>query len=232
MDILDLSGVRFRWPVAEQDSIDIDRLTISRGQHTFLSGPSGSGKSTLLNLVSGVISPRSGSICVSGKEISGLPAGRRDRIRADHIGYIFQQFNLIPYLNAVENVMLPCRFSSPRQRQSIKQSGSVREEATRLLGALFPNTMPGDKERVSRLSVGQQQRVAAARALIGRPDLIIADEPTSALDPGARERFMTLLMEEALAAESTLLLVSHDPQLKSQFPNQLELTDLNRAATT
>ena len=231
MEILDLSGVKFRWPGADADTVDIDRLTIARGQHTFLGGPSGSGKSTLLNLVSGVITARAGSVCVAGQDLSGLSASRRDRVRADHIGYIFQQFNLVPYLSALENVMLPCRFSALRRQQSIKQSGSIQSEAARLLGSLFPDAIPGESERVSRLSVGQQQRVAAARALIGRPELVIADEPTSALDPDARERFMDLLMSETRAAESTLLIVSHDPALKSRFENRLELTELNRQAT-
>ena len=231
MLILEISDVSFRWPGAPADTLDIAQFSIGKGQHTFLSGPSGCGKSTLLNLISGVIIPRSGSLSVVGNDLARESASGRDRIRANNIGYIFQQFNLVPYLSAMENVVLPCRFSRSRRDRAVERSGDVEREGTRLLAALFPHGIPGAGDRVSQLSVGQQQRVAAARALMGRPELMIADEPTSALDPDSRERFMDLLMSEADAADVTMLFVSHDPALRDHFPRQLTFGEINRVSS-
>ena len=231
MDTLAISNLEFRWPGAERATLRIADLTVSAREHTFLSGPSGSGKSTLLNLISGVIQPQSGAVRVAGNNLEQLSAARRDQIRADHVGYIFQQFNLIPYLDAAENVLLPCRFSATRRQRAIEQSGSEQGEARRLLEVLFAGEIPDTGRSVSRLSVGQQQRVAAARALIGRPALIIADEPTSSLDQDARERFMSLLMEETETSGSTLLFVSHDRTLRQFFESEIALETINRAGS-
>lgn len=191
-------------------------------------GPSGSGKSTLLGLIAGVLTPDEGEVRVLGETLSGMSGARRDAIRAAHIGVIFQLFNLLPYLSLIENVALPCRFSSMRRERALAASGSIEDEARRLLARLGLDGSDILKKPVRELSVGQQQRVAAARALIGGPELIIADEPTSALDDNMRDRFIALLAEEAEARGSTLLFVSHDAALAKRFTRQIDLAEINR----
>lgn len=222
-----IDDLRYAWP-GQPALIDIPSLAIGKGERVFLEGPSGSGKSTLLGLLGGVLLPETGRLAVLGTDTAALRPGARDRFRADHIGFIFQQFNLVPYLGLVENVTLGCRFS-PRRRQRL--AGRTREEAERLLAALGLDLARLRDHSVTELSVGQQQRVAAARALIGAPELVIADEPTSALDATARAAFIELLFSECDRAGSTLVFVSHDPALASLFPRSLRLTDINRAAT-
>lgn len=227
--VLDLDSVRFRWPQAASDLLVIDRFRMGPLEHTFLMGPSGSGKSTLLNIIGGVLAPQQGKVIVAGHEMTALGAAARDRVRADSVGFIFQQFNLVPYLSAIDNVLLPCRFSS-RRRQRVRNESSGQEEvALRLLNGFFATDPPDFHRKVSGLSVGQQQRVAAARALIGEPELIVADEPTSALDHVTRQGFMELLLGEANRQGSTLLFVSHDPTLAGPFHTALALDDINRA---
>ncbi|MDH5355422.1 MAG: ABC transporter ATP-binding protein [Gammaproteobacteria bacterium] len=226
--LVQLESVKFGWPGREA-VIDFQQLEIVAGEHCFIQGPSGSGKSTLLNLIGGVLLPQSGSIQVLDQDIASLRAAQRDLFRADHIGFIFQQFNLIPYLSILENVMLPCRFSAKRRDQSIQRSGSVESEAHYLLSHLYGNSGPELSQNVAELSVGQQQRVAAARALMGQPELIIADEPTSSLDIENREAFMNLLFDEVRQAQSTLLFVSHDPAYKQQFNRCIDLDTLNQS---
>ncbi|MFB9069035.1 ATP-binding cassette domain-containing protein [Pseudofulvimonas gallinarii] len=222
-----IDDLRYAWP-GKPALIDIPHLVIGAGERVFLEGPSGSGKSTLLGLLGGVLLPDAGRLAILGTEPARLRAGARDRFRADHIGFIFQQFNLVPYLGLVENVTLGCRFS-PRRRQRL--GARVNSEAERLLGALGLDVQSLRHHSVTELSVGQQQRVAAARALIGAPELVIADEPTSALDANARAAFIELLFGECGRAGSTLVFVSHDPALAPLFPRSLRLTDVNRAAT-
>jgi putative ABC transport system ATP-binding protein len=207
--------------------LDVASLVVRRGERVFLRGPSGSGKSTLLGIIAGVLQPQSGSVRIFGRELSTLRGAGRDAFRAAHVGFIFQSFNLIPYLSLVENVALPARFSAERRARA---GADLAGEATRLLGALGL-TDPGLLARpVTQLSIGQQQRVAAARALLGRPELLIADEPTSSLDADARESFLGLLMSECAAAGATLLFVSHDVSLGRLFDRVLALGDLNRAS--
>jgi putative ABC transport system ATP-binding protein len=219
--VLACQGVRHVWPDGTRLP-DFPDFRLGRGERLFLRGASGSGKSTLLHLIAGGLVPRAGRIAVAGQAISALGARARDRARADHIGLIFQQFNLLPYLSVLDNVLLPCRFSARRRARALARDPDLTAAATRLLDAL--DLAPSLRARdVSALSVGQQQRVAAARALIGAPELILADEPTSALDDDARRRFLDLLFAECAAAESALLLVSHDANLAEFFPRQLHL---------
>lgn len=191
-------------------------------------GPSGCGKSTLLSLIGGVIAPQQGIVLLNGVDLTQQKPAARDKTRADTIGFIFQQFNLVPYLNAFENVLLPCQFSRQRAKKAASSAGSIKVSAERLLDGFFASNPPDFYRPVSKLSVGQQQRVAAARALIGSPALIIADEPTSALDHDNRLRFMSLLLEVANRQESTLLFVSHDPTLADQFPTVLSMSEINQ----
>jgi putative ABC transport system ATP-binding protein len=200
-------------------------LTIAAGERVFLHGPSGSGKTTLLGLTAGVLNPTAGRVSILGQDLAGLHSSRRDAYRGSHIGYLFQLFNLIPYLSVLENIALPCRLHAIR-RARIGQA-TIDAEARRLaerleLGSYL--TTP-----VTELSVGQQQRVAAARALIGAPELVIADEPTSALDADLRDRFLELLFECCAEAKATLLFVSHDLSLGTRFDRVLSLPTLNTA---
>ena len=221
--VLSLEDVSFGYR-PDQTIVDIEHLSVQRGESIFLKGPSGSGKSTLLGLIGGVLSPRQGSIRLCGQELTQLSSGKRDALRVDHLGIIFQQLNLLPYLSILANVTLPCQFSK-RRRQRL--SGSIEQEARRLVEALGLD--PTDLDRnVSDLSVGQQQRVAVARALIGGPDLIIADEPTSALDHDNRDRFIELLNAQRAEFDTSLLFVSHDTTLAKHFDRSLDLTTLNR----
>jgi len=171
--------------------------------------------------------PDSGSVRVLGQSLGGMGGSARDRFRADHMGVIFQQFNLLPYLSVVENVLLPCRFSRRRLAKASAQ-GDAALEAERLLEHL--DIGQGIlHQRVSELSVGQQQRVAAARALIGGPELVIADEPTSSLDADRRRAFLELLFRECREVGSALMFVSHDATLEPLFDRSVHLDEINGA---
>ncbi|MDP2008336.1 MAG: ATP-binding cassette domain-containing protein [Rubrivivax sp.] len=220
-----MRSVRYAWPGAAGDCLDIAELQLAAGRTLFLHGPSGCGKSTLLGLMAGVLVAREGTVELLSQDWAALPAGRRDRRRVDHVGVIFQQFNLLPYLTVLDNVLLPTRFSALRASRC---SGTPTLAAHALLERVaLPS--PLWTRRADALSVGQQQRVAAARALIGGPELVIADEPTSALDAARRDDFMALLMDACAAAGSTLVFVSHDERLAAKFDERLSLPFLNRA---
>ncbi|WP_084419186.1 ABC transporter ATP-binding protein [Photobacterium sp. J15] len=226
MNVIELSDLHFRWPKQSTDLLNIPSLTVKKGEKVFLKGPSGSGKSSLLSLLAGITQPNSGKISLLQQPFSTLKPSQRDKFRANHIGYIFQMFNLLPYLSVIDNVLLPCRFSEQRKRQV---ADSMEQEAKRLLSQLH---LPEEclEKPISELSIGQQQRVAAARALIGKPELLIADEPTSALDHDNREAFIQLLMAECEQAGTTLLFVSHDETLEALFDRSITLKDINQAA--
>ncbi len=229
-NVVELTNARFVWPGSTNATIDIAQLHIAQGEHVFIKGPSGCGKSTLLALLTGINTLTSGSLSVLSTDVAKLRASQRDKFRADHIGYIFQQFNLLPYLNVLENVLIPCQFSTIRRNRIAPNPSTalLEEQATTLLERLhLPKEL--HSKPVSELSIGQQQRVAAARALIGQPELVIADEPTSALDHGNRKAFIELLMEQANLANATLVFVSHDPTLEPLFDRTLNLPDLNQA---
>lgn len=222
-----LERLRYIWPGQRQATLSIPQLRIDRGEQVFISGPSGSGKSTLLGLVAGILTASSGKVFVDGVDLGRLGGGERDRFRGDHVGFIFQQFNLIPYLSILENVLLPCRLSPLRAKRASGQGTTLQEAAEQLLERLdLAPDLWGRK--VTRLSEGQKQRVAAARALIGRPSLLIADEPTSSLDADRREVFLHLLLRECREAGSSLLFVSHDRELAGQFARTLLFAELNQ----
>ncbi len=225
--VIDLQDVEFAWTPAGIAVLSIDHLSIGKGERVFLKGPSGSGKSTLLNLLGGVTVPRRGTVTVLGQDLGALSASTRDRFRAEHVGYIFQLFNLVSYLSVLDNVLLPLRFSQMR-RERVRQRGGPRAEAGRLITRLGLGAELLDRP-ATELSVGQQQRVAAARALIGGPELVVADEPTSALDADTRALFIRLLMEECATQGATLVFVSHDAALEPLFDRGIALNDINRA---
>jgi putative ABC transport system ATP-binding protein len=225
--MLEIRDLQFDWPGASADSgrLAIAQLSLAAGRTAFLHGPSGCGKSTLLGLMAGVLVAQAGSVSLLGQDWASLRGGQRDARRADHVGVIFQQFNLLPYLSVLDNVLLPCRFSATRARRCAGGPATAAQGLLQQVG--LPQALWA--RPASALSVGQQQRVAAARALIGAPELVIADEPTSALDAALRDEFMTLLLGQCRAAGSTLVFVSHDERLAARFDEQLSLPALNRA---
>jgi putative ABC transport system ATP-binding protein len=223
-----ITDLVFRYPSMQSPCLDIPSFNADAGERIFLYGPSGSGKSTLLGLLGGVLKAESGSIILLGNDLSKLSQTQRDRVRADHIGFIFQQFNLIPYLSVIDNILLPCRFSQLRLSKALAGGNTLHTEAERLLSHL--DLHPSLWYRpVTQLSVGQQQRVAAARALMGKPEVIIADEPTSSLDADRQAIFLTLLLRECADANALLLFVSHDRRLTNAFNRVIDLTSINRA---
>ena len=227
--MIEVHQLRFAWAKDERDCIAIDDLSVAASRTLFLHGPSGGGKSTLLGLLAGVLLPRTGGVSLLGTSWSSLSGARRDSFRADHVGYIFQQFNLLPYLSVIDNVLLPCRFSALRCERAARDGGGPAAGAQQLLREVGLDEALWTRP-AAQLSVGQQQRVAAARALIGRPEVVIADEPTSALDAALRNGFMDLLLSECRAAGSTLVFVSHDQRLAARFDVQLSLAEVNSAS--
>lgn len=230
--VIQIRDLRFRWASDTPVVLALDALDIARGEHVFIEGPSGSGKSTLLSLLAGITVPQEGELSVLDQRLDRLGSVARDHFRAHHIGYIFQMFNLIPYLSMVDNVMLPCRFSKSRHARALANAATVEAEALRLLSHLDMAHEDLLTRRVTELSVGQQQRVAAARALMGAPELLIADEPTSSLDADRREKFVRLLFDECTQAGSTLVFVSHDAALEPLFERTVQLAGLNRVDMT
>lgn len=228
---LELEAVVFRWPGARVPVLDVPAFRLERGERLFLHGPSGSGKTTLLGVLAGVVRPERGRVRVLDQALHALALGRVDAFRAAHIGFIFQMFNLLPYLSVTDNVTLPARFSRTRRARAAAARRGPEDEAQRLLEHLGLGDPNLRRRPVTELSVGQQQRVAAARALYGAPEIIIADEPTSALDADTKAGFLRLLFEECGRAGSSLLLASHDRALAPAFDRSVGMAEINRADT-
>jgi putative ABC transport system ATP-binding protein len=219
--ILHLEDVRYQWGGQGSFGLHVPSLTLAASETVLLLGESGSGKSTLLSLICGTILAQSGSVSVAGVDIAALAAGKRDRFRGEKIGLIFQQFNLLPYASVMDNITLPLQFAPDRRARV----GDAALDAVRLCQELgLPDDVMAAK--ASSLSVGQQQRVAAARALIGAPPLIIADEPTSSLDAATQETFLKLLFAQSQAHGTTVLMVSHDARLADQFDRVLHMDEI------
>jgi len=224
-----LRDVAFRWRPHLAPCLDIAAFDVAAGERVFLHGPCGSGKSSLLSLIGGVTTPERGTVTVLGTDFRALGATQRDRFRAENLGFVFQLFNLIPYLSGLDNIELPCRFAPRRREAVLAAGGAVADEARRIAGHLGLDDALLAR-RAIELSVGQQQRVAVARALIGRPRLVIADEPTSALDADHQRAFLDLLLSECSAVGAAVLFVSHDQRLTAHFDRVVALAEINRAA--
>ena len=221
MSAIKISNLQYLWPESDDLTIDIPTLQVDRKGSVFLQGASGSGKSTLLSLLAGTLKASGGTLQVLGTDLNSLSPRQRDRFRAEHIGIVFQQFNLIPFLTVLGNLKLASRF--------VNQSGEATEyRARELLESLRLDPAILDR-RADRLSVGQQQRVAIARAFINEPEILLADEPTSALDAEARDLFMNLLMSVREATDCTLIFASHDSSLARFFDSKLVLSEVNRS---
>ena len=219
---IELTDIRFYYlDRPENIVLNIPSWSLSTGEQAFVQGPSGGGKSTMLGLLSGMLVPSEGKVTVLGQRLDNMSSRQRDQFRAMHIGYVFQQFNLMPYLNAIDNVLLATQFSNQKNTSLLKSE----------IKTLFNGLNIPEKEwnRPTRdLSIGQQQRVAIARALINKPQILIADEPTSSLDRENSEAFMRLLMPIVAENRMTLLFVSHDQSLATYFTKVESLNDFNR----
>ncbi len=220
-----IDGLQFAYGAGPR-VLDVPSLTVPRGSRVFLHGPSGCGKTTLLGILAGVLHATTGTVRVLDRDLGQLRGSQRDAFRAEHIGYVFQQFNLIPYLSAYDNIALPCRLDARRRARlgGVSLDAAIRDVAQQL------DIITLLDQQSTALSVGQQQRVAAARALLAAPELVICDEPTSSLDTDRRDAFLALLAASVAQANATLLFVSHDASLGERFDTQLSLPDLNRAA--
>ena len=213
---ISVSDLTFRYSNAGPLVLAIEAWEVGRHERLFLYGASGSGKSTLLNLIAGLQVPQSGSLSVLGTDLADLSVRQRDGFRARHVGVVFQQFNLIPYLSVVDNVLLAAHFGE-------RQSG--RDRTTELLDAVNLPAELGER-RADQLSIGQQQRVAIVRALVNAPELLLVDEPTSALDTVNRDAFLDLLFNVVETQRSAMVFVSHDPTIAERFENKTSIADL------
>jgi ABC-type lipoprotein export system ATPase subunit len=222
--VIALQGVTKAFPLGDGralEVINIPALELGEGSYTVLKGPSGSGKTTLLNLIAGITVPTDGRIWLDGAEIFALPEARRDRFRADHIGYIFQTFNLLAAFTALENVMLAMMFT-PRFAK--------REQRQRAVALLSKLGLTGRvSHRPHQLSRGEQQRVAIARALVHDPPVILADEPCASLDPNTARVVLTEFLAVCREERKTLLVVSHEEAALQGAGQVLDMTAINRA---
>ncbi|NLR91804.1 ABC transporter ATP-binding protein [Flammeovirga agarivorans] len=221
--VIHLSDISFNWKDNTTPLFNIPSLTIQKGEKVLLQGRSGSGKSTFLHLIGGFLSSNKGKVSILDHDLSVFSPAEKDQFRADHVGYIFQQFNLIPYLSVIENVVLPLRFSTIRKSKVRKEVNTEAEKLLLKLGI----TVNLHGSEINTLSVGQQQRVAAARAFIGHPEIILADEPTSALDSYSKAQFMDVLLQLCKENNATLIMVSHDETLTSYFDQILPISTFN-----
>ena len=225
-----LTNTGFRWG-ASTDSFRllIDHFQLDREESNILVGPSGSGKSTLLGIICGTLRPQEGETRVLGQRLEEMGDLARDRFRADNIGIIFQQFNLLHYLSAIDNVLLPLNFSMLKKHACGSTRAECYSEAEKLLETLGIDIKTTAKQKAVELSIGQQQRVAAARAFIGSPQLIIADEPTSSLDEEIQSVFLDQLFLQKEKTGSSLLMVSHNPRIAERFDT---ITELDKISNT
>lgn len=214
-----LTTKNLRYAYQNRKTIDFPDINLDASKKVLISGLSGSGKTTLLNLIAGALQIQTGEIDLTGHQYSTMSSTQLDKLRANHIGYVFQTLNLIPFLSVFDNITLGVRFS--KQRRS--KVDNIDKEVSRLIESLgLEKTVLNTS--VEHLSIGQQQRVAVARALIGKPNLILADEPTSALDSDSTKRFLKELVQTFDPSSQALLLVSHDLSLGDFFD---EVIDFN-----
>jgi putative ABC transport system ATP-binding protein len=216
---LALHNIQFSWSKQLTPLFAIDSLNLPQGKTLFIGGPSGCGKSSLLSLITGIQVAKQGTCCVLGVALNELSSSQRDRFRGERLGLIFQQFNLLPFLTVQENIELPSKLFSSRHSKSTQLYGSVQRHTDILCDALHLSHNLRQRQ-AHLLSVGEQQRVAAARALLGCPELIVADEPTSALDEENKVDFLNLLLTTAKAQNSSVVTVSHDMRIANQFDQQ------------
>lgn len=217
-DAVAISDLRYAYRGHSAFTLEVADFQIAAGERVLLVGPSGCGKSTLLNLICGTAAPDRGRVDVLGEDLAAMSGLQRDAFRARNLGVIFQQFNLLPYLSVMDNVLLPARLAG-------EGGAAVADRAQALLTelGLAENLW---SQKGAELSAGQQQRVAAARAFLLRPGLVVADEPTSALDADRRDAFLDLMMVQARETGAALLVVSHDAALHDHFDRTVAVADI------
>lgn len=210
---------RYASPDGEVHTVlHVPEFSLGKGEEVALAGSSGSGKTTFLNVIAGILKPDSGAVTLLEHPLHRISEAERDLVRAEHIGYVFQSFNLLNGYTALENVLLGMMFGR----------GANRAHAESLLERLgLADRM---NYRPAQLSIGQQQRVALARALAGNPSLVLADEPTGNLDPSHARGALDLIRELCREVKAGLLLVSHDTNILAQFDRRLSLSEINRAS--
>ncbi len=218
---IECHDITYTWPQAKNPAIHIKSFSLEKGERLFIHGASGSGKSTFLSLIAGLLSANTGEIKILDHPFNGMSDRQKDRFRSKHIGFVFQQFNLIPYLSVEDNIALPAKISGLDKDKTLTRTHALMDSL--LLDAKLL------KHRADQLSIGQQQRVAVARALINEPEILIADEPTSALDEEAKDEFMDLLLSTQQRTASTIIFVSHDRDLMKHFEHQSSMSDMNLA---
>ena len=225
--MIEIENLRFQYPRSEFE-LSIQQLKVESGEKIAIVGPSGSGKTTLLNLIAGIIRPQSGTVAIGPDSISAMDDASRRDFRARHIGMVFQQFELVPYLRAFDNVLLP--FAINRTLRVDCNASEIRQRANELASEMGI----GDKirRRPHQLSQGEQQRVAICRALVTRPQLILADEPTGNLDPANKTRILKLLFEQAAANNQTLIVVTHDMGILDGFDRTIDFAQFLTTAST
>lgn len=204
--------------------LSVPQFTLKGGERVAIVGPSGSGKTTLLNLIAGLLSPETGRIDVAGTEVTALTETGRRQFRASQVGFVFQDFALLDYLPARQNILYPYRITP-----ALKLDAAARDRAEALAAACGI----GDKldRHPAELSQGEQQRVAICRALVTQPNLILSDEATGNLDPDSKARILDLLFEQAADAGAAVLAVTHDHELLPRFERVLDFAQFRESAT-
>lgn len=218
--MIELADIHFHYPKSDFN-LQIGKLHFEKGSKTAIIGPSGFGKTTMLNLLAGILIPDSGSIMVEDELVNSLSEKERRNFRIQKIGFVFQDFRLIPYLNILDNILLPFRINN-----ILKINSDTLDAAQSLAKDL--GIASKLKKHPSKLSHGERQRVAICRALINNPQVILADEPTGNLDPENKRKIMTILFNYVEQFESTLVTVTHDHDMLKGFSNTVDFANFQR----
>jgi ABC-type lipoprotein export system ATPase subunit len=220
--MIDIGDLRFSYDEGDF-LLEIPQLKVAHGETVAIVGPSGSGKTTLLNLIAGTATPRSGQVITNGQEISVLHDAARRDFRIANIGLVFQEFELLEYLNVLDNILLPYRIN-----RTLRLDSGVRERAE----SIAKRVGIGDKlsRYANQLSQGEKQRVAVSRALAVQPPLLLADEPTGNLDPLNKDRVLDILFQYADRNAATLITVTHDHEILHRFQRVIDFKDFHGIA--